>query len=114
MQRTKTLTQEKGSEIKVYNEGAIRHNAAVIEYCRTCTACFSGMGAGVLGLTSLYGFSFYIIATVGLWLLLVAKAGTNYERYFTSRRSILTNGFFGALFTYILCWTFAYGIVHVY
>lgn len=114
MQRSRTLAQDKGGEIKVYNEGAMRHNAAVIEYCRTCTACFSGLGAGILGLTALKGFGFYVFAIVGMWLLLVAKAGSNYERYFTSRRHILTNGFFGAVFTYILCWTFAYGMVHVY
>jgi hypothetical protein len=72
------------------------------------------MGAGILGLTNLYGFGFYFVAIIGLWLILIAKAGTNYQSYFTSRRSLLTNGFFGALFTYILCWTFAYGMVHVY
>ena len=114
MRGTRTLTVDKGSEIKVYNEGAIRHNMAVVEYCRTCTAVFSGMGAGILGLTALYGFAFYIISIFGMWLLILAKAGSHYERYFTSRKHLLTNGFFGALFTYILCWTFAYGMVHVY
>jgi len=114
MQRSRTLTVEKGGEVRVYNEGAIRHNAAVVEYCRTCSAVFSGMGAGILGLTGLYGFGFYILAVIGLWLILIAKAGTNYERYFTNRRALLTNGFLGALFTYILCWVFAYGMVHVY
>jgi len=48
MQRSRTLTVEKGGEVRVYNEGAIRHNATVVEYCRTCTAVFSGMGAGFL------------------------------------------------------------------
>lgn len=114
MQRTRTVTVEKGGETKVYNQGAIQHNAAVVEYTRTCTAVFSGMGAGVLGLTALYGFGFYFIAMFGMWLILIAKAGANYQRYFTSRKAILMNGFFGSLFTYILCWTFAYGMVHVY
>ncbi len=103
-----------GGEVRVYNEGAIRHNAAVVEYCRTCAAVFSGMGAGILGLTGLYGFGFYFLSVIGLWLILIAKAGTNYQSYFPSRRALLTNGFFGAVFTYILCWTFAYGMVHVY
>jgi len=117
MQRSKPSVVEKSSfpsEVRVFNEGAIRHNAAVVEYCRTWTAVISGMGAGVLGLTGILGFAFYFIAAFGLWLLLIAKAGTQYDRYFTSRRALLTNGFFGGLFTYILCWVFAYGMVHVY
>jgi len=115
MQKERSYKLEKpGTEVRVYNEGAMRYNAAVVEYCRTCTAVFSGMGAGILGLTNLYGFGFYFVAIIGLWLILIAKAGTNYQSYFTSRRSLLTNGFFGSLFTYILCWTFAYGMVHVY
>lgn len=114
MQRTRTFTVERGGETRVYNQGAIQHNAAVVEYTRTCTAVFSGLCAGILGLTSLYGFGFYFLAIFGMWLILVAKAGADYQRFFTSRKALLTNGFFGALFTYILSWTFAYGVVHVY
>jgi len=117
MQRARAVTIQKSngpSEVRVFNEGAIRHNASVVEYCRTWSAVISGLGAGILGLTGLYGFAFYLVAVFGLWLILIAKAGTHYERYFTSRRALLTNGFFGGLFTYILCWVFAYGMVHVY
>jgi len=110
----RTVTVEKKGEIKVYNQAAMQHNGAVVEYARTCTAVFSGFGAGVLGLTALYGFGFYVLAIAGMWLLVVAKAGSDYQKYFTSRKAILFNGFFGAMFTYILCWTFAYGMVHIY
>jgi len=112
MNRTRAVTID--GETRVYNQGAIAHNAAVVEYTRTVTAVFSGLCAGVLGLTSFLGFGFYFLAVFGMWLILVAKAGVDYQRFFTSRQSLLTNGFFGALFTYILSWTFAYGVVHVY
>ncbi|XP_043281653.1 ER membrane protein complex subunit 6 [Venturia canescens] len=106
--------QDKTGEIIAYSEGAVRNNAAVVEYCRISMAALSGGMAGLLGLTSLYGFGFYIFAVVGLWAMLLIKAGGQWKKYFISRYSLLTNGFFGGLFTYVLFWTFLYGMVHVY
>ncbi|XP_066154539.1 ER membrane protein complex subunit 6 [Euwallacea fornicatus] len=98
-----------------YSESAIRNNLAVVEYCRTSMAALSGCTAGVLGLTNLHGALFYVCAVTSLWLMILYKAGfSTWKKYFISRKSLLTNGFFGQLFTYILCWTFIYGMVHVY
>ncbi|CAG9118956.1 hypothetical protein JYU34_019331 [Plutella xylostella] len=97
-----------------YSEAALRNNASVVEYCRTSMAALSGSTAGVLGLTGLYGFAFYVFAVVILWIMFMVRAGPNWHKYYVSRQSLLTNGFFGALFTYVLFWTFIYGMVHVY
>ncbi|XP_014259503.1 ER membrane protein complex subunit 6 [Cimex lectularius] len=105
---------EKGGEMIAYSELALRNNSAVVEYCRTSMAALSGSTAGLLGLTGFYGFGFYVFAVLGLWGLLMLKAGSQWRKYFVNRRVILTNGFFGGLFTYILFWTFIYGMVHVY
>jgi len=43
------------------NELAIRHNAAILEYCRTSISALAGSTAGILGLTGLYGFAFYFL-----------------------------------------------------
>lgn len=104
----------KNSDIIAYSEIAIRNNTAVVEYCRTSMAALSGCTAGLLGLTGLYGAAFYIFAVTGLWAMLLFKAGPKWQQYFISRKALLTNGFFGQLFTYVLCWTFIYGMVHVY
>jgi len=77
-------------------------------------AALSGSTAGIIGLTGLWGFTFYILSVLGLWTLLMAKAGANWSKFFISRRAILTNGFMGGLGTYVLFWTFLYGMVHVY
>lgn len=69
---------------------------------------------GLLGLTALYGAAFYVFAVTSLWFMILFKAGPNWKNYFISRKDLLTGGFFGQLFTYILCWTFLYGMVHVY
>ncbi|XP_073996708.1 ER membrane protein complex subunit 6 isoform X3 [Rhodnius prolixus] len=105
---------EKTGEIVAYSEVALRNNSAIVEYCRTSMSALSGSTAGLLGLTGFYGFGFYLFAVVGLWGLLMVKAGSHWKKYFVSRRHVLTNGFFGGLFTYILFWTFIYGMVHVY
>jgi len=55
-------------ELIAYSEASLRNNAAVVEYCRTSMAALSGGTAGLLGLTGLYGFGFYIFSAVGLWV----------------------------------------------
>ncbi|RZC32928.1 Rab5ip domain containing protein [Asbolus verrucosus] len=103
------------ANVMAYNDSAIRNNLSVVEYCRTSMAALSGCTAGVLGLTGLYGAAFYIFAVTSLWIMILCKAGpSSFNKYFISRQALLTNGFFGQLFTYILCWTFIYGMVHVY
>ena len=44
-----------------YNEMAMRSNAAILDYCRTSMSALSGGTAGIIGLTSLYGFAFYFV-----------------------------------------------------
>ncbi|XP_062815683.1 ER membrane protein complex subunit 6 [Anolis carolinensis] len=96
------------------SEGAVRGNAALLDYCRTSVSALSGATAGILGLTALHGFVFYFLASLLLSLLLVLKAGRRWGKCFKSRRPLFTGGLIGGLFTYILFWTFLYGMVHVY
>ena len=103
-----------GLKQDVYNERAVRRNAAIIGYCRTSGAVISGIAAGVLGLTGLYGFGFFILFSLLLSLNLSLKAGSEWNKYFISRRQLWLDGVIGGLFTYILVWTFLYGMVHVY
>jgi len=101
---------------KIFNEGAIRYNLGVIDYCRTSMSALSGGAAGILGLTALQGFIFYFISAFSLSImLLVFKAGLKtWDQYFLSRSPVLTGGLMNQLFTFLLCWTFLYGMVHVY
>ncbi|XP_063389533.1 ER membrane protein complex subunit 6 [Cydia fagiglandana] len=111
-------TVVKAKDIKpepvAYSEAALRNNGAVIEYCRTSMAALSGSTAGVLGLTSLYGFMFYVLSVVVLFIMFMVKTGPNWHKYHISRQALLTNSFFASLCTYVLFWTFIYGMVHVY
>merc|ERR1719422_764262 len=115
MSRDRVRTKvDKSGEVKAFSQTAISNNQAILEYCRTSMAALSGGTAGILGLPTLYGFLFYGVSVVILWLLILYKAGRTWKKFFGSRQSLLTNGFFGQMFTYVLFWTFLYGMVHVY
>ncbi|CAG4970918.1 ER membrane protein complex subunit 6 [Colias croceus] len=107
-------TKDNKPEPIAYSEVALRNNAIVVEYCRTSMSALSGSTAGVLGLTGLNGFAFYMFSVIVLWVMFMIKAGPHWQKYYVSRQSLFTNGFFGGLFTYVLFWTFIYGMVHVY
>ncbi len=97
-----------------YNEMNIRQNLSILEYSRTFQAAASGGAAGILGLTSLYGFIFYIICLLIQSPLWYAKAGGDCQDYFLQKGTIVSYSVLGGLFTYVLFWTFLYGMVHVY
>lgn len=97
-----------------YSPFAIAYNHHSIEYCRTSMSALAGSTAGIIGLTSLQGFAFYLAMVGVLWALLMGKVGANHGKYFTSKYHVITNGFLGGLTTYVLFWTFLYGMVHVY
>ncbi|KAH8363494.1 ER membrane protein complex subunit 6 [Drosophila takahashii] len=113
MNRVKT-TQSKTGEIIAYSEGAIRNNISAVEYCRTSMAAISGCAAGILGLSGTLGFLFYFLSVFVLWIMVLLKSGTQWRKFFINRRNLLTNQFMGGLCTYVLFWTFLYGMVHVY
>ncbi len=98
----------------VLNERAVFLNNATIEYCRTSLAVIAGVTAGILGVTGLYGFVLYLVYSFLVSSLLALKVGMKWNCYFTSRKSLWMDGILGGLFTYVLLWTFVYGMVHVF
>ncbi|XP_053206508.1 ER membrane protein complex subunit 6-like [Panonychus citri] len=94
--------------------GAMRTNMVILEYFKTSMSAISGFTAGVIGLYGLYGFIFYFLCAFLLWALILLRIGPDYKRYFHKRTIIFTNGLGSGLFTYVLFWTFLYGMVHVY
>uniref|UniRef100_A0A915KB06 ER membrane protein complex subunit 6 n=1 Tax=Romanomermis culicivorax TaxID=13658 RepID=A0A915KB06_ROMCU len=107
----KTKNQETGI---VYSEMAVRQNFGALEYGRTCQAAASGCAAGILGLTGFYGFAFYFICAFVQSLIWFVKMGGRWDKFFMQKSTIWSHSLFGGLFTYVLLWTFLYGMVHVY
>lgn len=101
-------------EKSVRNERSSRHNSSLLEYGRTSIAVISGVTAGILGLTGIYGFALYIVYSLALSIILAIKVGSNWSIYFPTWRSVWIDGVLGGLFTYVLLWTFVYGMIHVF
>nr|XP_009804694.1 PREDICTED: ER membrane protein complex subunit 6-like isoform X2 [Nicotiana sylvestris] len=77
-------------------------------------AIIGGVIAGILGLTSLTGFIFYFLAMAITSVALTAKAKFSVHSYFDSRNKVMLDGFFGGLMSFVLFWTFAFDIVHIF
>ena len=113
-QSTSSPAPAGGPSIVAYSPAAITHNFSKLEYCRTSIFALAGSTAGILGLYSLYGFAFYILMAVVLWLAILLKTGQNFDKYFHSKIDVLYGTLTSGLLTYVLFWTFLYGIVNVY
>lgn len=100
--------------LQIQNDSAIRYNDFLLDYGQTSMSALSGCAAGVLGLTGLYGFAFYFVFSLLLSLLIVVYLGKNIDSYFLCKKSIFTNTLWSGIQTYLLFWTFMYGMVHVY
>jgi hypothetical protein len=64
------------------SESALRHNAAVLDYCRTSVSALSGSTAGIMGLTGIYGFAFYFLTAL---MMSVSVSGLNVAWQMSSR-----------------------------
>ncbi|CAF1261914.1 unnamed protein product [Rotaria sordida] len=104
----------RNTEPILYSEVAVRFNENSLEQCRTSVSVLSGCVAGIIGLTSYKGFIFYAFSMFFLSFLIYFYIRNEHRKFFTSLNHIFINGFFNGLLTYVLFWTFLYGMVHVY
>lgn len=98
----------------LYSDFAVRFNENSLEQCRTSVSVLAGCVAGVIGLTSYKGFVFYGLSMILLSLIIFVFIRHEHRKFFTSLNHVFTNGFLNGLLTYVLFWTFLYGIVHLY
>ncbi|KAL5247267.1 hypothetical protein ACHWQZ_G019210 [Mnemiopsis leidyi] len=101
-------------EKEALSASALQMNHVILNYCRTALSAISGSVAGVLGLYGIHGFVFYIFSSLLMSVLLIGKANFTWQKYFLSSWDIWTTGVLGGTLTFILFWTFLYGLVNVY
>ncbi|KAL2530653.1 Rab5-interacting family protein [Forsythia ovata] len=101
-------------EISTFNAENMQINAKIISYSRTFMSIIGGVIAGILGFTGLTGFIFYFLVMAIMSVGLAAKAGFSAHPYFDSWNQILLDGFLGGLLSFVLFWTFAYDMVHIF
>ncbi|CAD6885178.1 unnamed protein product [Tilletia controversa] len=107
----------------IYPEN-LAYNAKQIYFLRSTALSLAGASAGVLGLRNLSGFYFFAVTLLLTNLVLLAyNARAQPSKYVPHLGTIATQpGVVGLavqggqenLFSYVLWWTFWYGIVHVY
>ena len=107
-------SDKRKAESILYSEVAVRFNENSLEQCRTSVSALSGCVAGIIGLTSYKGFVFYGFSMLMLSLLIFVFIRKEHRKFFTSLNHVFLNGFLNGLLTYVLFWTFLYGMVHVY
>eukprot|EP00250_Pteridium_aquilinum_P027635 c3536_g1_i1 orf=113-478(+) len=116
--RGKQVTEKKSSshaeEMPLFSAENIQHNMRTIYYSRTFLSIIGGVVAGVLGLTSITGFLFYFAIMMATSAGVALKAGLNIERYFDSWNRITLDGLTAGLMSFVLFWSFAYDIVHIF
>lgn len=98
----------------IFSESSLRYNDYLLDYCQTSMSALSGCAAGIIGLTGLYGFLFYFIAALLLSVLILVYLGPNFKNYFVNKQHIITGTLWSGIQTYLLFWTFMFGMVHVY
>ncbi|MCD7464213.1 hypothetical protein HAX54_052304 [Datura stramonium] len=101
-------------ELLTFNAENMQNNMKVIYYSRTFLSIISGAIAGILGFTGLMGFIFYFLVMAITSVALAAKASFSIHSYFNSWNCIIFDGFLGGLMSFVLFWTFAYDIVHIF
>ena len=100
---------------KMLNREAMMHNMSAIDGCRSYLTIFAGVGAGILGLTSVRGALGFMASYVAISLaLLVAMKGDSmvYTNEAIPNHVIGGVGKYGLSF--VLFWTLSYALVHIY
>ena len=97
-----------------YSDASIRYNEFLLDYCQTSMSALSGCAAGIIGLTGVYGFVFYFVCSLFLSFIILMYMGSNVNRFFISKITIISGTLWSGIQTYLLFWTFLFGMVHVY
>ena len=101
-------------KIPIYSQEAYASNLSVIQSTRAILAIVAGISAGVLGLESLWGFGFYFLISTLLSLSIYILTLGSPTLYFTAPQQLWIQDVFSNLFSYVLFWTLAFGMLHVY
>ncbi|XVE65480.1 hypothetical protein DITRI_Ditri08aG0003300 [Diplodiscus trichospermus] len=107
-------SNEAVNDVPTFSAENLQNNMKVIYYSRTFMSIIGGVIAGILGFTGLMGFIFYFLVMAITSGGLIAKAKFSVHSYFDSWNRIILDGIMGGLMSFVLFWTFAYDIVHIF
>ncbi|KAH7435705.1 hypothetical protein KP509_06G076100 [Ceratopteris richardii] len=103
-----------GDDVSLYSAENIQHNMRTLYYSRTFLSIVGGIVAGILGLTGVSGFLFYFVIMMATSAAVALKAGFKIGMYFDSLNRVTLDGLTAGLMSFVLFWTLAYDIVHIF
>ncbi|KAL8277016.1 hypothetical protein RQP46_010550 [Phenoliferia psychrophenolica] len=90
-------------------------NSQQIHYVKSTTASIAGATAGLLGLTNLSGFAFYLVASLVVGASFAAgNCKASPTKYFAKATDVFLGGLLDNAFAFVLFWTLFYALVHIY
>ncbi|XP_050217178.1 uncharacterized protein LOC126668027 isoform X2 [Mercurialis annua] len=107
-------SSDAANELQMFSAENLQSNMKIIFYSRTFLSLIGGVIAGIFGFTGLTGFIFYFLLMATASIGLLAKAKFSVHSYFDSWTRILVDGVFGGLMSFVLFWTFAYDLMHIF
>ena len=114
----KDETFEKIKENLIYeknlDEETINKNKDKVLSLRFFSTVFTGMVAGILGLTGLFGLGFYLVSFLFVSVLLFLHIKKQKGNFATSILSLLFEGFVDHGMTYTIFWVLFYNLVYIY
>ncbi|KAJ7562249.1 hypothetical protein O6H91_03G061100 [Diphasiastrum complanatum] len=102
------------NDVPSFSVENIQHNMKIVYYCRTFLSIVAGSIAGVLGLTALSGFLCYFVIMLLASLGLAAKTKFDVHSFFDSWHRVVFDGVSQEFMSFVLFWSFAYDIVHIF
>lgn len=98
----------------IYFEANIAANKQKLQRVQDIMSLALGVGAGILGLESLYGFLFFLLGfSLSNLAFFVECCKGESKTFFTSPfRLIFLDGFFGGLAGYVMMWCLTYALVN--
>ncbi|KAL5700492.1 hypothetical protein ACHQM5_025927 [Ranunculus cassubicifolius] len=114
MMNSEKISSSSDDNLITMNAEKLQSNMRTIYYSRTFLSIIAGVIAGIAGLTNVTGFVFYFLVMAFTSVGLVAKTAFSFQAHFDSWNRILLDGFLSGLMSFVLFWTLAYDLVHIF
>ena len=99
----------------LFDRDAMAHNLNAVDGCRSYLTLFGAVGAGVVGATGLRGLLFFVGTYVLGSIALLTRMRCNPADYTSeSLTKFVITGAPGYALSFVLFWTLAYALVHIY
>eukprot|EP00933_Yihiella_yeosuensis_P064664 TRINITY_DN68126_c0_g1_i1.p1 TRINITY_DN68126_c0_g1~~TRINITY_DN68126_c0_g1_i1.p1 ORF type:complete len:126 (+),score=20.84 TRINITY_DN68126_c0_g1_i1:102-479(+) len=110
----KECVQQKDEDGEFLIMTSLQLNARTLGNCRIFSGVMAGCIAGLLKIEGLSGVLVFILTTLLHSAMIFVKMGGSVSRHFLKSHDVFTTQFLAGLMSFILFWTLAYDMVHIF